>query len=135
MCYSKYINRRHRGTTPDKKETNMETKTETTMRDVLNFIYRDATTDQLRELNEQIVAKIKTDRKVEAAVNMGAINVGDTVVLKNLSPKYINGVHVKVVGKKQTKLEVKLLDPVFAPSRVRDRFGTRTFTVPAGCVE
>jgi len=80
----------------------------------------DGISDALRERKK--LKKSKT-----SALNMATIAVGDIVVLRNLKPKYVNGLRAKVVGKKRTKLEVELERPVGRFSGI--------VTVPVSCLD
>jgi hypothetical protein len=112
----------------------METKT-ITFADVAGYVYGQATPEELRQLNGLVVDKIRNDRKLVQATIMTQVKVGDRVRLTGLSPKYMNGLEVEVVGKAVSKLNVRFVDVLAVPTRARDRFGTRPFKVPANCVE
>jgi hypothetical protein len=83
---------------------------------------------ELSEITDAVNHRKKLKRSQTTAIAMATIVVGDIVILKGLTPKYVNGLKAKVVGKKQTKLNVTLVDgPV-------GRFGG-SCTVPASCVD
>lgn len=71
----------------------------------------------------------KLIRSATAAVTMAAVKVGDTVRIKEISPKYMVGMSAEVMRKRQTKLEIKLNE-----SRRRYRAG-QFVVVPSSCVE
>lgn len=83
---------------------------------------------ELDELSEVIRQRKKLTRSQNTALAMATIKVGDIVVLKNLSPKYVNGLKAEVIEKKRTKCAVKLVDGAVG------RFSGRV-TVPASCME
>jgi len=83
---------------------------------------------ELDEIINAVSQRKKLTRSQNVAMAMATIKIGDIVVLKNLSPKYVNGLKAEVKGKKRTKLSVELVDgPV-------GRFGG-IVTVPASNVD
>jgi hypothetical protein len=72
--------------------------------------------------------RYKLKQNETAAKNLIEISVGDKIVFKDIRPKYMIGETATVIGKRRTKLEVKLDSPV-------GRFGESTVVVPASCVE
>ena len=68
-------------------------------------------------------------RGATAAVTMATIKIGDTVRIKDISPKYLIGATAKVTGKRQTKLEIQ-----FEKSHRRYRAGI-AIVIPSSCVE
>jgi len=82
---------------------------------------------ELDSIKEALRQRRKLKSSQKTAMAMITINVGDIVVLKNLTPKYVNGERAKVVKKNRTKFQVKLDKPV-------GRFGTLV-TVPASCLD
>lgn len=84
---------------------------------------------ELDEISNAISQRKKLTRSQNTAMAMATIKIGDIVVLKNLSPKYVNGLKAEVKGKKRTKLSVQLVDgPV-------GRFSGGPVNVPASCVD
>lgn len=84
----------------------------------------DADLDQIVEAIRQ---RRKLNRSKDTALTMATVNVGDVVVLKGLTPKYLNGNQGKVVGKRRTKIEVQMDQAI-------GRYG-RMVTVPATCID
>jgi hypothetical protein len=84
---------------------------------------------QLDEILDACYQRKKLTRDQNTAMAMATIKVGDVVVLKNLRPKYINGLKGKVVEKKRTKISVEL-----HTGQDTGRFGRRV-TCPASCLE
>jgi hypothetical protein len=68
-------------------------------------------------------------RGAAAAVTMASVNVGDTVRIKDIRPKYLIGATAEVTRKRRTKLEIK-----FDATHRRYRAGT-TVIIPSSCVE
>jgi hypothetical protein len=99
-------------------------KTMTIVTDILSGVH-DSELDSIRESVNQ---RQKLTQAAQAAVTMTSISVGDKVVFKDIRPKYMIGEIATVIGKRRTKLEVKLDSPV-------GRFGESTVVVPASCVE
>jgi hypothetical protein len=83
---------------------------------------------ELDSIREAVHERRKLTQNETAAKNLIEIIVGDKIVLKDISPKYMIGAIATVTGKRRTKLEVKLDSPV-------GRFGESTVVVPASCVE
>ena len=84
--------------------------------------------NDLESISNAVHERRKITRQTDTAIAMVNIKVGDTVILKNLSPKYVNGAEAEVVDKKRTKLVVKLKEPI-------GKFGTLPMKVPASCVD
>lgn len=84
--------------------------------------------NSLRDIISAARQRTKLVEASNTAVKMFDLKVGDKVRLKDLSPKYMNGVECVITGKKRTKFEVKLDQPV-------GRFSGTGLTVPASCVE
>jgi len=99
-------------------------KTMTIVTDIISGVH-DSELDSIREAVNQ---RRKLTKSAHAAVTMTTISIGDKIVLKEISPKYMIGETATVTGKRRTKLEVKLDSPV-------GRFGGGTIVVPASCVE
>jgi hypothetical protein len=82
---------------------------------------------------EQIEMACRQRRKLlrgaAAAVTMAAVNVGDTIRIKDIRPKYLIGVTAEVTRKRRSKLEIK-----FSETHRRYRSGT-TVIIPSSCVE
>lgn len=68
-------------------------------------------------------------RAVQSATTMVAVQIGNRVRIKNISPKYLVGATAKVTGKRRTKLEIE-----FEETRRRFFKGT-TCIIPSSCVE
>ena len=83
---------------------------------------------ELQSIVEAVRERKKLNRSKNTAIAMVSMKVGDIVVLKNLSPKYVNGLKAKIVEKKRTKFAVTLVDGSVG------RFSGRV-TVPASCME
>jgi hypothetical protein len=96
----------------------------TIVTDILSGVH-DSELDSIRESVNQ---RQKLTQAAQAAVTMTSISVGDKIVFKDIRPKYMIGETATVIGKRRTKLEVKLDSPV-------GRFGESTVVVPASCVE
>lgn len=84
---------------------------------------------ELAQISEAIRQRKISTRYQATALAMVEMKVGDVVVLKNLNPKYINGLRGKILEKKRTKISV-LLDE----GQDTGRFGRRV-TCPASCLE
>jgi ribosomal protein L21E len=84
---------------------------------------------ELSEITEAIRQRKKLNSSKNTAKAMATIKVGDVVVLRNLSPKYINGCTGKVMSKKRTKFAVRLDDGQYT-----GRFGLNV-NVPATCID
>jgi hypothetical protein len=84
---------------------------------------------ELGSLSDAIHERKKLKRSQETATAMATIRVGDVVVLKNLRPKYINGLKGKVVSKARSKISVRLND-----GQNTGRFG-QSVTCPASCLD
>jgi hypothetical protein len=99
-------------------------KTMTIVTDIISGVH-DSELDSIREAVNQ---RYKLKQNETAAKNLIEISVGDKIVFKDISPKYLNGSIATVTGKRSKKLEVKLDRPV-------GRYGESTVVVPASCVE
>jgi hypothetical protein len=86
--------------------------------------------DALQSLEDAIKSRHKIVRNQSAAKNVLSIKVGDEVTLKGLSPKYLNGALVTVIGKSDNKFVVQV--PISTSMR---KWSGSTPTVPAACVE
>lgn len=91
--------------------------------DIINGKYD----EELDTIQEAVRQRIRLNRSTEALTNMVEIKIGDTVRFLNIRPKYMVGQEAVVVGKKVSKLVVRLKQPT-------GRFNGDT-TVPASCVE
>jgi hypothetical protein len=96
----------------------------TIVTDILSGVH-DSELDSIREAVNQ---RQKLTQSAQAAVTMTSISVGDKIVFKDIRPKYMIGEIATVTGKRRTKLEVKLDNPV-------GRFNGGIVVVPASCVE
>jgi hypothetical protein len=104
---------------------NKKEKTMTIVADIISGSY-DSELDSIRAA---ISHRQSATRSAYAAVTMAELLVGDKVVLREISPKYMIGKGATVVGKRRTKLEVKL-------DTACGRFSKDTpIVVPASCVE
>ena len=91
----------------------------------------------------EIFAAIRDRQQIVRTINdskaLATIKVGDKVVLKGLSPKYLNGAECEVVAGPKTsrskRISVKLLDPKTCNYKAAARFGSFPVQVPVGCVE
>lgn len=98
--------------------------------------------DDLERLDEAIRARRKEERRKQAEINRLTLLPGARVRLKNLSPKYLNGLEGEVVEQQHGRkkgLRVKFVEPedIFMRSQHRQaaqRFGS-SVRVPASCVE
>ena len=84
---------------------------------------------QLDAIVDAVKQRRKASRNAAATINLASIAVGDRVVLKDVSPKYMIGQTATVVDKRRTKIEVRLDNPV---GRFSDVLG---LVVSASCVE
>lgn len=97
----------------------------TIVTDIISGVY-DSELDSIREA---VAQRRKLTKSAHAAVKMTTISIGDKIVLKEISPKYMIGMAATVTGKRRTKLEVTL-------DIACGRFGKNTpIVVPASCVE
>jgi hypothetical protein len=85
--------------------------------------------NDLNTIAEAVRQRETLTRKAAAAVTMASIEPGDTVVLKDISPKYLIGAKAKVIRKRQTRLECELLKD---HGRYRAGFPVG---IPVACVE
>jgi hypothetical protein len=97
--------------------------------DILDSIRSGEQDANLDTLSEAVRDRIKGTRAVNAANSLMEIAIGQPVRLKDLSPKYVNGLTAKVVGKGRSRFQVVLDSPPAG-----GRFNG-TVTVPATCVE
>ena len=96
----------------------------TIVSDIISGVYD----SELESIREAVHSRGNLLQNETAAKNLIEISVGDKVVFKDIRPKYMIGEIATVIGKRRTKLEVKLDSPV-------GRFGESTVIVPASCVE
>ena len=97
----------------------------TIVTDIISGVYD----SELNSIQEAIRQRRKLTKSAHAAVTMTELKIGDKIVLKEISPKYMIGMAATVTGKRRTKLEVTL-------DIACGRFGTTTpIVVPASCVE
>lgn len=115
-----------------------------TENDVLEAIVSGALDSSLDLLSGAIRERKRLTRETRARVAALTTKVGSTGYLKNLSPKYINGVLVKVTKVNQTRLVVEPVNPDTLPARTNRKLGMFNFdgkwsgsgcTVPAQCFE
>jgi len=85
--------------------------------------------EELDQIREALQIRRKLKSQEATAIAMATLKAGDKVILKNLSPKYINGLTAKVVEKRRSKIAV-LIDE----GQHTGRFG-RHVTCPASCLE
>lgn len=78
---------------------------------------------------QRIYDAFKQRRRVLAATTMASIGPGDTVVIQNTRPKYLNGLRATVVNVNQTTASVRFVDPLGAK-----RYGHGIVRVPASCL-
>jgi hypothetical protein len=78
------------------------------------------TIEDLRRLNEVVVATIKAKRKVENVVSLVNLTIGQEYRLTGLRDKY-NGIIVKLVEIRRSKVVVQ--------------YGFRQVIVPASCLQ
>lgn len=83
---------------------------------------------QLDQIIRSVNARREMLKTAEIAMNMTEIKAGDTVRLKGLKPRYMNGQLATVVEKNRTRLVIRL-------NNNNGRFGSAPVTVPANCVE
>lgn len=79
---------------------------------------------------DAILGAVNDRRKIASRRLFHTIAINTKATLKNLRPKYMVGVPVVVVGKNQTRIEVKI-DPEYlaANPHAGGRFDARPFTV------
>ena len=105
-----------------------------TIKDVLDFIHTQSTYADTNQIAGALNARRKAIKAVAALEAKAEFGLGDRVYLTGLSPQYVNGTMVEIVGVHVSKFSVKLADPDSVPARVRNRlYGT--FKVPMTCVE
>lgn len=107
------------------------TKTEVTLRDVLDFI-TEADDETRHTVNSFTVDCLKQSRKVAAAAVRAQVRVGGTIRLHGLRTPALNGLECEVVSKNRTRLVVRLpRDDAFYGKYV----GGSQVTVPASACE
>lgn len=108
----------------------------TTFSDVAEYIGR-ATDAEVRTMFDLGNARVRAIRAVEAAEAFNNLKPGDKALLKNLKPKYLNGVQVIVTAERATKtghLHVRIdPDDTSTGAFQAKRFGEE-FDVSAGCL-
>ena len=87
--------------------------------------------EDLESLSNALNGRKKIIREQKTAIALCSLNVDDIVVLRNLTPKYVNGSKGIITEKRRKKFSVKLIDPSY---RVRQRFSGNV-VVPATCIE
>lgn len=114
----------------------MTTKhTDTTKEDVYNFIYTSDNMETLRALNESVVDRIKHLRRRNAAKVADRLEIGNKVRIKDIRPKYLNGLMGEVSGFRGRYVDVKLDEQSlgYVPSH-KLRMGILT-GIPVACLE
>ncbi len=106
------------------------TPTKTTAIDVRNYV-RQATIEELYELNKTVVAQIKRTKAVANATTIAKVHVGQHGTLQGLTPQYLNDALVRIKDIKRTRVTVQLIEN--APAKVAARVGYTPFTIPANC--
>lgn len=91
-----------------------------------------ASDTELDKILEVFNDRRKMLRMRQAADAKIKFSLGDTVMLRGLSPKYLDGTKVTIIGSAEKSFLVKL-EPG-ASRRVVDRVGGAAFKVPASCV-
>ena len=108
----------------------------TTFSDVAEYIGR-ATEAEVRTMFDLGNARVRAIQAVEAAEAFNNLKPGDKALLKNLKPKYLNGVQVIVSAKRAAKtgyLHVEVdPDDTSTDAFRTTRFG-QEFDVSAGCL-
>lgn len=90
----------------------------------------DTELDKILEVFNDRRKILRAQRAVEAKAKF---TIGDVVELHGLSPKYLNGTPVAIIGSSAASFLVKL-EPG-AAKRAVDRFDGVAFKVPANCVK
>jgi hypothetical protein len=103
------------------------TTTALTSADVIGAIIDGVTDDRLDALFDAI----KNRRKAIATKTLLTTQVGARVRITDIRPAYLVGAEGEVVGRKNSRLSVKLDNPAIAMRFTRDG----VLQVPAGCVQ
>ena len=117
-----------------------------TYTEVLGAICSGELDEKLDALSGMIRERRRLVRQSKARMTVLTTTVGDTGVLKGLSPQHINGVRVRVTKINRTKLVVEPVEPMKLPGRTAKKLGVYRYgdgenctchgvTVPASCFE
>lgn len=88
--------------------------------------------DQMDALMDAVNRRRKLIAQQAKNLNMATIDVGNTVRLTGLRPKYLNGVTTEVLGKNQSTLSIRI---PFEQVPYNSKYAGQRTTVPANCVE
>jgi hypothetical protein len=84
------------------------TDTETTLAAVLRWISFDSTTEDIKRMITVINERQKVLRKVDASLTAALLNIGDTVEVKEVSPKYLIGERGTVTSIDGSKVSINI---------------------------
>lgn len=88
--------------------------------------------EDLKVLSNAVQDRLAAIKRQKANRVLAEVQTGDTVRLRNVKPKYLNGTRGQVTGRKGGKFTVELLDPV--DPRALRRFG-RIAVCPPSIIE
>jgi hypothetical protein len=104
----------------------------TDLHEAITFI-RTADENDLAVILEAYKAQARNLQNARTIESVASLNVGDTVELFGLSPKYLNGCTGSVIGKDGTRLIVEF-DDQWHNAKPKARYGP-TIRVPGGAVK
>lgn len=80
--------------------------------------------------HDSIRRALKTRETLRASVTIAALQPGDTVIIKNTRPTYLNGQQATVEQVNNKTVTVRFVDPLAA-----GRFGSGKVRVPSTCLQ
>lgn len=102
-----------------------------TLQDALVFVFN-ADQHEVERLQVALTERRKLLRASETHEALATLRPGDIATMHGIRPQYLNGVRVKVVQLRKTKILVELdYSNGVVDGRAQARFGTLPFVVPA----